>query len=62
MSDCDQKLSELQLELTSLLNKYSVENRSDTPDFILAEYMMNCLAAYSSAVKLRDSWHRRVDK
>ena len=43
-------------ELTVLLNKHSIENGSNTPDFILAEYLINCLNAWSTAVNHRDSW------
>jgi len=43
-----------QKELEQLINKHSIENGSDTPDFILAEYMMGCLKAYGRAVKARD--------
>jgi len=38
-------------ELTSLLNRTSQENFSDTPDFVLAEYLINCLHAYELATK-----------
>ncbi len=44
-------------ELTALLNKHSVENGSDTPDFILADYMLNCLTAFDEAVKARTQWY-----
>ena len=30
-------------ELRSLINKYSLENDLNTPDFILAAFMKNCL-------------------
>ena len=29
-------MSDFETELTQLLNRYSIENRSNTPDFILA--------------------------
>jgi hypothetical protein len=44
-------------ELTKLLNIHSVENRSNTPDFILAEFMLTCLRAYEKASKDRESWY-----
>lgn len=44
-------------ELRDLLNRQSRENESDTPDFILAEYMTNCLTAFERAVRDRDRWH-----
>jgi hypothetical protein len=37
-------------ELTSLLNKYSKENESNTPDWILADYLQNCLKSFNHAV------------
>ncbi len=43
-------------DLTELLNKHSVENASDTPDFVLAIYLLACLEAFGRAVKRRDSW------
>jgi len=45
-------------ELEHLINKHSMENGSNTPDFILAEYMSACLKAYSKAVTTRDNWHK----
>lgn len=49
----------LKSELTSLLNKYSAENTSNTPDFILAEYLLDCLTAWSKATKWRETWYGR---
>ena len=43
-------------ELMSLINKASRENESNTPDFILAEFMMGCLIAGEQLVKERDKW------
>ena len=40
----------LALELASVLNRYSQENASDTPDYILAAYLLDCLEAYNRAV------------
>lgn len=44
-------------ELTSLINRYSKENESDTPDFILSEYIRISLHAFTVATRDRDSWH-----
>jgi len=44
-------------ELEALLNKHSQENASDTPDFILAEYLTGCLLAWNKAARHRDLWH-----
>ena len=42
-------------ELEELINKYSMENHSNTADYILADYLMNCLESYHKAVIERDS-------
>lgn len=44
-------------ELTSLLNRYSIENESDTPDFLLAEYLLGCLEVFNKASRDRDRYH-----
>lgn len=49
-------------ELEQLINKYSRENGSDTPDFILAEYLMGCLLAFDQALDSRERWYGRKPK
>lgn len=44
-------------ELEALINKHSKETESDTPDFILAQYLRGCLDNYAKAVKSRDNWY-----
>lgn len=46
-------------ELTSLLNRYSAENGSNTPDFILADFLRISLAAFDGAVVKREHWYGR---
>jgi hypothetical protein len=46
-------------ELAKLLNKYSIENDSGTPDFILAEYIRVTLWAFSTAMAQREAWYGR---
>lgn len=43
--------------LENLINEYSKEDESNTPDFLLAQYIMGCLGAYNRAVKARDIWY-----
>lgn len=50
----------LQTEISQILNKYSAENDSNTPDFILAEYLINCLVAFNNATQQRCNWY--IDK
>jgi hypothetical protein len=44
-------------ELRKLINRRSIESRSNTPDFILAEYMLTCLRAFEKASKDRELWY-----
>ena len=44
-------------ELGSLINKHSIENGSNTPDFILAEYLKQCLITFDMCTRRRDSWY-----
>jgi len=43
-------------ELRAVINCNSVENASNTPDFLLASYLGACLDAYAAAVSARDRW------
>ncbi len=42
--------------IAEVINRYSKENENDTPDYILAQYVSDCLQAYKKAINLRDSW------
>jgi hypothetical protein len=46
-------------ELSILINRYSLENGSNTPDFILGMYLTVCLNNWNQAVKAREQWHGR---
>lgn len=48
--------SDLERELSSLLNRHSAENSSGTPDFILAAYLIGCLDVYNKTVAHRAIW------
>lgn len=48
-----------QEKLTDLINHYSKENESNTPDFILAQYMIECLRSFSVAINAREKWYGR---
>lgn len=43
-------------DLSALLNRYSRENGSDTPDFVLAKFVALALHAFDQAVLARDKW------
>lgn len=44
-------------ELEQMLNRHSKENGSNTPDYILAEYLIDCLIVFDRAVKRRSEHH-----
>ena len=53
-------MSDFEKELKDLINKHSMENGSNTPDYILASYLLNCLCAFNEAILNRQAWQGRV--
>jgi hypothetical protein len=53
---------EFKKELEGLINKYSMENDSNTPDFILADYLVKCLEAFNLTTKWRTNWYSEDEK
>lgn len=49
-------------KLSSLINSVSKENGSNTPDFILADYLSGCLENFDKAVNRREKWYGRPDE
>ena len=48
-------------ELKALINRHSRENASNTPDHILALFMLASLEAFEQAVQQREQWYGRND-
>ena len=48
--------TDFERELRELINRHSIENQADTPDFILAKFVTGCLAAFAAAVRARDEF------
>jgi hypothetical protein len=46
-------------ELAQLINKYSLENGSNTPDYVLATYLTNCLFEFNEATNARRDHFKR---
>lgn len=42
--------------LTGLINEFSLEKGSDTPDFILANYLISCLDTFDLICRQRETW------
>jgi hypothetical protein len=55
-------VSDLRRDLTETLNRHSAENGSNTPDFLLAKFLLDCLNAFDEAVIGRAHWYGRLDR
>lgn len=55
-----QKRKQLVDEIARTINRCSAEGGSDTPDFILAEYLVGCLEAFEHATTSRDRWRGTI--
>ena len=44
-------------ELEHLINRHSKENGSNTPDYMLADFLCTCLVAFDATVNARDRWY-----
>lgn len=51
--------NDLEHALASALNRFSAENPSNTPDWILAQFLLGCLAAWNQGVQQRETWYGR---
>ena len=52
-------MEHLERELAATLNRVSAESASNTPDWVLAQYLLGCLAAFNMAVQQRETWYGR---
>jgi hypothetical protein len=52
----------LRKQIERAINATSSENGSNTPDYILAQYLTDCLEAFDSATKERDRWYGHEKK
>lgn len=59
-NECGQQQSKLELrkQLTEILNGY--ENPSNTPDFILADYLVGCLENFDAIMQTRAKWYSEL--
>lgn len=56
MTDDMARMDEFSRELSSVINRFSMENPSGTPDFILGDLLTSVLASYNDAVQKRAEW------
>ena len=53
---------DLKKEIEHVINRASAENKSNTPDFILAKYLTDCLEAFNEAANRRSQWYEEAPK
>lgn len=45
----------LEKDFEEIINKRSLENESNTPDFVLASYLVDCLENFNNTIRWRES-------
>lgn len=53
-------LCKFKSELRLLINRLSIENWSDTPDWLIADYLAQCLVDFSLTTYQRERYYNRV--
>lgn len=51
-----QKRESFERDIAALLNKWSVDAETDTPDFILAEMVFDCIQSYRNCQRALKRW------
>lgn len=46
-------------ELAALINKYGIDAKANTPDFLLAEITVDAIASFVALVKTRDEYNKK---
>lgn len=49
---------EFKKELTDLINKFSLDDKCNTPDYILCDYIIGCIENFYTTVDKRDSYSK----
>ena len=57
--DIEEEETSLAQDIAVLLNKHSMENKSNTPDFILAKFLTECLLTWNRATRERERFFGR---
>lgn len=52
-------MTDFENELTKLINRHNMEGKSNTPDHLLAEYLVDCLYLFHRMVRLREIHYGR---
>jgi hypothetical protein len=54
-----ERQAEFKKELRMLLNRFSRESISNTPDFVLTDFLYNALMAFDQGVLDRKKWYKK---
>jgi hypothetical protein len=46
-------------DIMRAINYHSAESKSNTPDYILAQYLLDCLDAFNNAMSARNEWAKQ---
>jgi len=52
----------LESSFTHVLDRFSAEKESDTPDHILADYLIGCLHVFNVMTRKRDAYYNSAQK
>lgn len=50
-------MDKLREKIENVINEECAENESNIPDFILAEYLLECLKTFDKITRRRDKWY-----
>ena len=62
IASCAKNRPTFRESLTQLINQYSKENSSNTPDYLLANFLIGCMDTFDLTVSRRDEWFGRENK
>ena len=54
----ESKYLKLERGFRSVLNELGIDSQTNTPDFLLADYLIECLKTYASVNYYNQNWHR----
>lgn len=55
-------MGDFKKELEKLVNKYSKDNAADTPDFILADYLIGCLDVFEDTIQRKNQYTEQTEE
>jgi hypothetical protein len=52
-------MADFKTDLTKIINFHSMGKKAQVPDFIIADYLMNCLKAFDNTMIDLDKWYNQ---